>query len=104
MKRPVVTVSEAPEDTPVTLAELKADLRVDWDDEDDVIQAYLDAAVEVLDVAKKKRGKKKGFDLLYPFHLQFSQLLPALQSSEGETRAGWWWCWCSVLRSCLITL
>lgn len=52
MKRPVVIVSESPDDTPVSLAELKSHLRVDWGDEDDDIQAYLDAAVEALDGPK----------------------------------------------------
>jgi uncharacterized phiE125 gp8 family phage protein len=44
---PVQTV--APVSAPVTLAEVKADLRVEFSDNDTMIQGYLDAAVSHLD-------------------------------------------------------
>lgn len=49
MTRPIVTVSTPPAAAPVSLSEAKAHLRVTWTDEDTIIQAYLDAAIAVLD-------------------------------------------------------
>lgn len=49
MSRPIVTVSTPPAEAPVSLTEAKAHLRVEWTDEDTIIQAYLDAAIAVLD-------------------------------------------------------
>jgi uncharacterized phiE125 gp8 family phage protein len=43
------TRTVAPATTPVTLAEMKAHLRVDFTDDDDLIQSLLDAAVQYLD-------------------------------------------------------
>ncbi|WP_051960485.1 head-tail connector protein [Devosia riboflavina] len=47
MNRPVLI--QAPESFPVTLEEAKAHLRVDWDDEDGIISAFIAAAVSYLD-------------------------------------------------------
>ena len=47
--RPIVTVSAPPGEPPVTLAQVKAHLRVTWSDEDTTIQGYLDAAIATID-------------------------------------------------------
>lgn len=49
MRRPVVSVDEDPAESAVSLAEMKLQLRVHHDDEDASIQAFVDAATELLD-------------------------------------------------------
>lgn len=57
MSRPVVTVSVAPDAAPVSLADVKKHLRVDWTDEDEIIQSYIDAAVQLLDGPTGRLGR-----------------------------------------------
>lgn len=47
--RPILTVSTPPADDPVSLADMKAHLRIDHSDDDALISAYLEAVVSMLD-------------------------------------------------------